>query len=269
MLALAFEGMLAREEQVEREDADVPGRHRDHQSTTAGAGAASSRASAANCPRSGHQLGLGAALDDAAAVEHDDLVGPAHGREPVGDHDRRAPVQQAVERLLDQHLGRPVDVRGRLVEDQDARVGEQRAADRDQLALARGEAGAALAHGVLEALREARGDAVEPDRARGLARPARRSRRARRSAGCRRCCPRTGTDPAARRRAAGGSARGRSRAGRCRPRAPRPRAGRRSARRGARASTCRRPTCPRARRSCPPGCRGRCRAAPGRGRRRT
>ena len=60
------------------------------------------------------------------------------------------PREQAVERALDQHLRRPVDVRGRLVENQDARVGEQRARDRDELALARGEAGAALAHDVLK-----------------------------------------------------------------------------------------------------------------------
>ena len=60
----------------------------------------------------------------------------------------------------------PVDVRGRLVEDQDARVGDQRARDRDQLALAGREAGAALAHDVVEPVLEARRNAVDADRAR-------------------------------------------------------------------------------------------------------
>ena len=64
-------------------------------------------------------------------------------------------------------LGRPVDVRGRLVEDQDARVGDERARDRDQLALARREPGAALADDVVEPVLEPRRDAVDADRARG------------------------------------------------------------------------------------------------------
>ena len=79
---------------------------------------------------------------------------------------------------LDQELGRAVDVRGGLVEDQDARVGEQRAGDGDELALARREARAALAHAVVEALREARGDAVDADRLGRAAHLARRWRRA-------------------------------------------------------------------------------------------
>ena len=88
------------------------------------------------------------------------------------DDDRRPPVQQPVERALDQHLGRPVDVRRRLVEDEDARVGEQRAGDRDQLALAGREARAALAHRVVEPAGDAGGDPVDADgRRRGRAPP--------------------------------------------------------------------------------------------------
>ena len=83
-------------------------------------------------------------------LHDEDLVGAADRREPVGDDDRRAAAQQPVERLLDQDLRRPVDVRGRLVEDQDARIGEQGARDRDQLALAGREPRAALAHLVLQ-----------------------------------------------------------------------------------------------------------------------
>ena len=74
------------------------------------------------------------------------------------------PLQEPVERLLDQHLGRAVDVRGGLVEDEDPRVGEQCARDRDQLPLAGREACAALAHLVVEASREPRRHAVDADR---------------------------------------------------------------------------------------------------------
>ena len=52
--------------------------------------------------------------------------------------------EQRLERLLDAGLGRDVDARGRLVQDQDARVGQQRPRERDQLALADREPGAAL-----------------------------------------------------------------------------------------------------------------------------
>ena len=74
--------------------------------------------------------------DDAAVVEHDDLIGERDRREAVGDHEGRAPGHRLVERQLDLLLGRGVDRGGRVVEDQHARVGEQRARDRDALALA-------------------------------------------------------------------------------------------------------------------------------------
>ena len=85
-----------------------------------------------------------ALLDDPAVLEHDDQVGAADGREPVRDDERGAAGEQARERLLDHGLAGDVDARGRLVEDQQARVGEQRAGERDQLALADRERRAAL-----------------------------------------------------------------------------------------------------------------------------
>ena len=51
-------------------------------------------------------------------------------------------VQTGLQRLL----GTRVDIRRGLVEDQDARVGEQHARERDELALARGQGRAALLH---------------------------------------------------------------------------------------------------------------------------
>src|SRR6266536_6241974 len=115
------------------------------------------------------QLALGAALDDAPPLHDEDLVGAADSGEAVSDDQRRSATEEAVERTLDQDLRRPVDVRSRLVEDQDSRVCEQGARDRDQLALACGEACAALAHLVVEAVLEPRSDAVDTDRSSRLA----------------------------------------------------------------------------------------------------
>ena len=55
------------------------------------------------------------------------------------------PCEQAAQRALDLPLGADVDRARRLVEDQDARVGEERARERDQLPLAEREPRAALA----------------------------------------------------------------------------------------------------------------------------
>ena len=63
----------------------------------------------------------------------------------MGDDDRGAARKQPAQTLLDPPLGVQVDVGGRLVEHEDARVGDQRARERDQLALAGGQLRAALA----------------------------------------------------------------------------------------------------------------------------
>ena len=79
------------------------------------------------------------------ALEHDDLVGQRDGGEAVGDDERRAPGHHLAQRRLDRLLRRGVDGRGGVVEDEDARVGQQRAGDGDALALAARERQAALA----------------------------------------------------------------------------------------------------------------------------
>ena len=58
---------------------------------------------------------------------------------------RRPPGHRLAQPGLDRRLGGRVDRGGGVVEDQDPRVGEQRAGDRDPLALAAGEGQAALA----------------------------------------------------------------------------------------------------------------------------
>ena len=65
-------------------------------------------------------------------------------------------------------LGVDVDVRGRLVEHEDARVGDQRAGERDELALAGGELGAALADLGVVAVLQRDDEVVGADRPRGV-----------------------------------------------------------------------------------------------------
>ena len=92
--------------------------------------------------------------DDPAGVEHDDLVGVAHGGEPVGDHQHGPLLHQAVDRLLHQPLRFGVERAGGLVQDQDRRVAQQRPGDGDPLALAARQPGAPLAQDRVVALRE-------------------------------------------------------------------------------------------------------------------
>ena len=72
----------------------------------------------------------------------------------MGDHERRAADHQPVERVEDDRFGLRVDRRGRLVEDQDRRVLEERARDRDPLPLAAGQLRAALAEQRVVPLRQ-------------------------------------------------------------------------------------------------------------------
>jgi hypothetical protein len=58
----------------------------------------------------------------------------AHGRETVCDHEGGAAGEQPVDRLLDEPLALRVERAGGLVEDEDLRVLEDRARDRDALA---------------------------------------------------------------------------------------------------------------------------------------
>ena len=86
-----------------------------------------------------------------AVVEHDDLVGVDDGRQPVRDHDERAVLGDRVDRLAHQLLVAAVEARGRLVEQQHGRRREQRAGDREPLALAAGEHDAVFADRSAEA----------------------------------------------------------------------------------------------------------------------
>ena len=99
-------------------------------------------------------------LDDPALVEHDQPVERGDRRQPVGDGDHRLAFHQPVEIVLDRRLDLRIERRGRLVEDQDRRILEHHAGDRDALALAAGQLDAALADMRVVALAAARIDDV-------------------------------------------------------------------------------------------------------------
>ncbi len=87
-------------------------------------------------------------------MEHQDPVCPPDLGQAVGDEQGRAAFEHALDGALDLVFGGAVDGAGRVVEDQDARVGEQGAGDGDALALAAGERHPALADHRLVAVGE-------------------------------------------------------------------------------------------------------------------
>ena len=130
----------------------------------------------------------------------------------VRDHERRAPLHHLAERRADLVLLRRVDRRGRVVEDQHLRVGEDRARDRDALALAARERVAALAEHRLVALgqRARRTRRAPASRRRALDRAVVDASGAREARCCRARCRRRGTCPRTRSRRRGAARRARS-----------------------------------------------------------
>jgi hypothetical protein len=96
-------------------------------------------------PAGGDELAVCAALDDPAVVDHEDAIGLLDRAQAVRDDEGRSTLEQALERLLHDHFGGRIDGAGGLVEHEDARVGEERAREADELALSEAHVGAALA----------------------------------------------------------------------------------------------------------------------------
>src|SRR5262245_57485788 len=113
------------------------------------------------------QFVMAAALDDGAGLDHQDAVGVHDGGEAVGDYDGGAPFAEFGERLLDVTLGFRIERGGGLVEQDDRRIPDQRARDRDALALAARQFEAVFANRRVVATRK---DHDEIVRMRGLGR---------------------------------------------------------------------------------------------------
>src|SRR5439155_32942 len=93
----------------------------------------------------GRQLAGAAPLGDAPRVDAEDAVGVAQGGEAVRDDEHRAAAHEVGQRLLHHELALGVEVRGRLVQDQDRRIFQEGARDGEPLALPAREPHAALA----------------------------------------------------------------------------------------------------------------------------
>ena len=97
----------------------------------------------------------GPMIDDLAAVEHEDLVAVDQRRQTVRDDHHRAAVRHALQIGVDQRLALRIERRGRLVEDHQLGIDDQRAGDGQPLALAAGQVGRAFLDPGLVALRQA------------------------------------------------------------------------------------------------------------------
>ena len=100
------------------------------------------------------QLCVTAFLDDASVVEHHQPVGSPNRAEAVRDNESRAAGQQPLHRILDQPLALVIQTAGRLVEDENGRILEQRAGDRNALTLTTGQLPPPLSDHRVIALRE-------------------------------------------------------------------------------------------------------------------
>src|SRR5215475_6382747 len=78
---------------------------------------------------------VGTVFDQTAAIERDDAISRAHGREPVRDDQHRSPFGDLFHVVLNDALALIVEGARRFIKDQDARVGDKRASDGNALAL--------------------------------------------------------------------------------------------------------------------------------------
>ena len=86
-------------------------------------------------PAGPDQFVVAAVLDEASAVDGDDAVGIAHGRQTVRDDDDGSPFGDMLHFLFDDVFALVIEGAGRLVQNQDARVGDESAGNGNTLAL--------------------------------------------------------------------------------------------------------------------------------------
>ena len=111
----------------------------------------------------GEKFLMRALFAQAALVEDENAVGVLNGAQAMGDDERGAAGEQAVERFANQQLGFGVHAGGGFVENQEARIVRQRAGEADQLALADGKSRAALVDAGVHAFWQGANEIAEAD----------------------------------------------------------------------------------------------------------
>jgi hypothetical protein len=79
---------------------------------------------------------VGTVLDQAATIERNNAIRCPHGRKPMRDDENRPPLGDLFHIVLNDSLTLIVEGTRCLIEDQNARVGNERAGNGDPLALA-------------------------------------------------------------------------------------------------------------------------------------
>src|SRR6476661_4158069 len=85
------------------------------------------------------------AFDDSTAFHDKNLLGAPNGGEAMGDHKGSPAAHQITQSFLNERLGFGIEAGSRFIENQDARIGKNRARDGDTLLLPAGKFDAALA----------------------------------------------------------------------------------------------------------------------------
>ncbi len=114
------------------------------------------------------KFAMRAAFLDFAVTQHDDFVCIDHCGQPVGDHQRGTSFGNKVERGLDFLLGRRVERRRRLVENEDRWSFQDRPRNRHTLLFATRELQAAFADHRIVALRQRLDEVTDLGHFRGL-----------------------------------------------------------------------------------------------------
>ena len=99
----------------------------------------------------GHELGVSTSLADATVFDDDDQVGVGDRAQPVCDHKAGAALHQLREALLNESFAVGVEVAGGLIQDQQFRVGQDGACNRQSLSLTAAESHASFADECLHA----------------------------------------------------------------------------------------------------------------------
>ena len=110
-------------------------------------------------------------LADLSFVQHQNLVHVLDRRKPMGDGDRRPAGHQHAQSITDHDLGLGIDARGRLVQDEHARIEGEGAREREQLFLPHRERRAALGNGARISIGHPGNERLGMNRRRGVPHP--------------------------------------------------------------------------------------------------